>query len=304
MSIIFSLTPVDANYRELSRAIRSSHGQSTALLVRFEASDTRFVHNDGVERFVTSDGVAIAVHRFPAEPPRTGLPPVLLQHGFAADSIVNWVTFGTVAELNEAGRSVIAVDARGHGASDKPHDPGFYGEARMAQDLAELLDHLGLEQVDLVGYSMGAIVALILATTDTRLRRLVVGGVGATVVEMGEPDSLRVDGSALAAALRAVRSSDVVDPAARSFRFFAESTGADLLALAAQADRVHHEHIALDRITVPTLVIAGDADPLAQRPEVLAQAILGAQVHLVHGEHLGVVGRQEFKDAIVAFLSG
>lgn len=262
------------------------------------------VHNDGVERFVTSDGVAIAVHCFPAERPRTGLPPVLLQHGFAADSTINWVTFGTVAELNDAGRSVIAVDARGHGASDKPHDPGFYGEARMAQDLAELLDHLGLEQVDLVGYSMGAIVALVLATTDTRLRRLVVGGVGASVAEMGEPDSLRVDGSALAAALRAERSSDVVDPAARSFRFFAESTGADLLALAAQADRVHHEHIALDRITVPTLVIAGDADPLAQRPEVLAQAILGAQVHLVHGEHLGVVGRQEFKDAIVAFLSG
>ena len=262
------------------------------------------VHNEGVERFVTSDGIAIAVHHFPAERPLAGKPPVLLQHGFAADSIINWVTFGTVAALNEAGRSAIAVDARGHGASDTPHDPAFYGEARMAQDLAELLDHLGLEQVDLVGYSMGAIVALLLATTDARLRRLVVGGVGASVVDMGKPDALRVDGSMLAAALRAPRPADVADPAARSFRFFAESTGADLLALAAQADRVHRERIALERITVPTLVIAGDADPLAERPEVLAQAILGAQVHLVHGEHLGVVGRQEFKDAIVAFLSG
>lgn len=262
------------------------------------------MHNGLVERFIASDGVAIAFHPFPAEQPRSGLPPVLLQHGFAADSHVNWVSFGTVASLDAAGRSVIAVDARGHGASDKPHDPAYYGEARMAQDLSELLDHLHLDQVDLVGYSMGAIVSLILATTERRIRRMVVGGVGASVVEMGEAGSLRFDGALLAAALRAPKPADVTDAAARSFRFFAESTGADLLALAAQADRVHRDHIALDQIIVPTLVLVGDADPLADRPEVLAQAIPGAQLHLVHGEHLGVVGRPEFKDAIVAFLSG
>jgi len=257
-----------------------------------------------MERFTTSDGVAIAFHGFAAESPRPGLPPVLLQHGFAADSHVNWVTFGTVESLNAAGRAVIAVDARGHGASDKPHDPAYYGESRMAQDLAELLDHLEIESIDLVGYSMGAIVALILATTDTRIRRMVIGGVGASVVEMDESRAPRFDGSLLAAALRAPRPADVVDASARSFRFFAESTGADLLALAAQADSVHRERIPLERITIPTLVVAGDADPLAERPEVLAQAIHGAQLHLVRGEHLGVVGRPEFKDAIVAFLSG
>jgi pimeloyl-ACP methyl ester carboxylesterase len=262
------------------------------------------VHNGVMERFTTSDGVAVAFHSFRAEHPRPGLPPVLLQHGFAADSNVNWVRFGTVEALNAAGRTAIAVDARGHGESDKPHDPALYGEARMARDLAELLDHLELPQVDLVGYSMGAIVALILATTDIRIRRLVVGGVGASVVEMGGADTRRFDGSLLAAALRAPRPDDVADASARSFRFFAESTGGDLLALAAQAERVHGERIPLDRITVPTLVLAGDADPLAVRPEVLAQAIHGAQVHLVRGEHLGVVGRPEFKDAIVAFLSG
>lgn len=286
------------------RAIRSFHDQSTRRIARSERSLAGVVHNDGVERLVTSDGIAIAVHDFPAPQPRGGLPPVLLQHGFAADSTINWVSFGTVAALHEAGRSVIAVDARGHGSSDKPHDPAFYGEARMAQDLEELIDHLGLEQFDLVGYSMGAIVALILSTTDTRVRRLVVGGVGASVVTMGDASSRRFDGALLAAALRAPRPADVADAAARSFRFFAESTGADLLALAAQAERAHADHIALDRISAPTLVLAGDADPLAEHPEVLAQAILGAQVHLVHGEHLGVVGRQEFKDAIVAFLSG
>ena len=133
---------------------------------------------------------------------------------------------------------------------------------------------------------------------------MVIGGVGASVAEMDDAGAPRFDGSLLAAALRAPRPADVVDASARSFRFFAESTGADLLALAAQADSVHRTRIPLERITVPTLVLAGDADPLAERPEVLAQAIHGAQLHLVRGEHLGVVGRPEFKDAIVAFLSG
>src|SRR3954467_11335483 len=83
--------------------------------------------------------------------------PVVLHHGFVADSELDWVASGVVADLVAGGRTVVAPDARGHGRSGKPHDPGYYGEARMARDLSLLIDELGVRAVDLVGYSMGAV---------------------------------------------------------------------------------------------------------------------------------------------------
>src|SRR6188474_1239125 len=83
--------------------------------------------------------------------------PVVLHHGFVADSELDWVSSGVVASLTANGRTVVALDARGHGRSGKPHDPDRYGEARMARDLSLLIDELAVTAVDLVGYSMGAV---------------------------------------------------------------------------------------------------------------------------------------------------
>ena len=64
--------------------------------------------------------------------------PVVLHHGFAASAHIDWVQTGVVDALTAAGRHVAAPDARGHGRSDKPHDPSRLGEARMAQDVVTL----------------------------------------------------------------------------------------------------------------------------------------------------------------------
>jgi pimeloyl-ACP methyl ester carboxylesterase len=256
-----------------------------------------------MDRFTTSDGVAVAYHEFPPAGPAADLPTVVLQHGFAADSIANWVVPGVVGALTAAGRRVLAVDARGHGASDKPHDSARYGEARMARDITELLGALAIPEIDLVGYSMGGIISLIVASNDGRVRRLVVGGIGAGVAEMGGVERHHLDNVALASALRAEDPTTIVDPVAKSFRRFAESTGADRLALAAQAERVHRDGIALSDITAPTLVLVGVADPLAARPEVLAAAIPDAIVRLIGGDHLGAVASPDFAPSIVSFLA-
>ena len=100
---------------------------------------------------------------------QTDLPPVVLHHGFVVDANTNWVAPGIVDALLGAGRRVLAPDARGHGQSGKPHDRDSYGEQRMARDLAVLLDVSGEPQIDLVGYSMGAIVSLIFASEDSEL---------------------------------------------------------------------------------------------------------------------------------------
>ena len=97
------------------------------------------------------------------------------------------------------GRRVVAHDARGHGRSDTPHDPARYGEARMALDVAELADHLGLDAFDLVGYSMGGVTAVIVASQERRVRRLVIGGIGSAIVELGGVDTRTLSANELRA---------------------------------------------------------------------------------------------------------
>ena len=113
-----------------------------------------------MERFTSFDGTGIAYQVWGGPSP---LPPVVLHHGFVVDATVNFVGPGVVDALVAAGRRVVALDARGHGASDKPHEADRYGEAVMARDLGGLLDTLGATEVDLVGYSMGGIVSAIFA---------------------------------------------------------------------------------------------------------------------------------------------
>jgi pimeloyl-ACP methyl ester carboxylesterase len=249
--------------------------------------------------FTTSDGLSIAFTVWGDDATR---PPVLLHHGFGATGPINWKFPGIVDALVAAGRKVIAIDARGHGASDKPHDPAFYGEARMARDLSELIDHLSVPVVDLAGYSMGAIVSLITASQEPRIRRLVTGGVGEGVVATGGVDTRFVPNMEIVAALLAEDPSTITHPGAAPFRQFADAIGADRKALAAQASVVHAAPIPLTLINAPTLVTAGDNDPLAIHPERLAAAIPGARSLLVKGDHRAAVADPAFAAALVAFL--
>lgn len=253
-----------------------------------------------MQRFTAHDGIQIAYGEWGEDGDR---PPVILHHGFMADSNLNWVAPGVVDALVAAGRRVFALDARGHGRSDKPRDSAAYGEAAMARDLMRLADVVGARSYDLVGYSMGAIVALIAASRDPRVRRLVVGGVGAGVVELGGVDTRALPTDALVSALEADEPSSIPDPRAAQFRSFADAIGADREALAAQARVVHAAPIALDRIAAPTLVLAGADDDLATRPEVLVDAVPRATLRRLSGDHLTAIADSDFAPAIVAFVA-
>jgi pimeloyl-ACP methyl ester carboxylesterase len=253
-----------------------------------------------VKRFKTWDDLEIAYREWGDA---TGMPPVVLHHGFVASAETNWVATGVIDALLAAGRMVFAPDARGHGSSEKPHDSGRYGEQRMARDLSVLLDVIDAPQVDLVGYSMGAIVALILSSADERVRRLVVGGVGAGVIECGGVDRRAVSNESIILALSVEDPATVDLPEARAFRLLADAVGADREALVAQAHAVYRGEIPLDRISAATLVLAGADDPLAVRPEVLAAAIPDATLRIVDGNHVGALGDPAFTRAIVDFLA-
>jgi pimeloyl-ACP methyl ester carboxylesterase len=267
------------------------------------------VDQNPVSTFQTWDGLQIAYQEWgeeTAEQESAGpaLPPVVLHHGFVANADANFLATGVVEALRSAGRKVIAPDARGHGRSEKPHDAARYGEDRMARDLGVLLDTVGARQVDLVGYSMGAIVSLLFASTDERVRRLVIGGVGSGVIECGGVDRRAVPNDAIIEALTVddASSLDVV-PAAAAFRQLADALGSDREALAAQARSVYRGEIALGEISAPTLLLAGDTDPLAIRPQVLADAIPDGTLALLSGNHIEVLGDPRFKASIVDFLA-
>jgi pimeloyl-ACP methyl ester carboxylesterase len=227
-------------------------------------------------------------------------PVVLLLHGFAADSELNWVRPHVVDALVAAGRRAVALDSRGHGRSAKPQDPAAYADGAMVKDAQALLDHLGLGEVDVCGYSMGGMNAYGLACRESRVRSAVLGGVGAGLA----------DGSAarraprVAEALRAEDASSITDPVGAAFRAFADSTGADLLALSAIQRSSRPRPDDPSSIKVPVLVLAGDKDLLVGSPDELARRVPGASAKVVSGDHLTAVYDPAFRKAIVDFLDG
>lgn len=247
-----------------------------------------------MERFPTHDGIELAHHDSGGDGP-----PVVLCHGFGVDTAMNWDQPGTASALQEAGFRTIGLDARGHGHSDKPHDPSSYTAAAMARDVSALLDHLGLERVAVVGYSMGSFTTARLLVDEPRVAVGVLGGVGHRL--LGGRSQAEVE--VLADALETDDVESITDPSARAFRAFADSTGADRFALAA-TQRANPQGAGLDlgQVTAPVLVVTGADDDLIGDPVRLAEAIPDGRAVVVDGDHLSAVGQPALAAAIVSFL--
>lgn len=227
--------------------------------------------------------------------------PIVLIHGFASNHRVNWVSTGWVSMLTGEGRRVVALDNRGHGESDKPHDTAAYGTPRMADDAARLLDHLGIERADVMGYSMGArITAFVGLQHPGRVRSCILSGLGSGLVKgVGAPGPI-------AEALLAPDLDDVTDPGARAFRIFAEQTGSDRQALAAciSASRQTLRPDELAKLDAPVLVAVGTEDDIAGDPVELARLIPKAEAFAIAGrDHMKAVGDRSHKAAVSGFLS-
>ncbi|PTL71914.1 alpha/beta hydrolase [Rathayibacter caricis DSM 15933] len=251
--------------------------------------------------FETSDGVKIAYRRWGDR----GGPVTVLHHGLTSDSLAEWKTPLVLGVLIDAGHHVLTLDARGHGASDTPHEISSYGLSRMVADLVELLDEVAADvEIRLVGYSLGAVVVLhACAELGQRVSRLVLGGVGSGIVEMDGLDTRVLNLAGLAEAFSADDASEIDDPELAAWRTQAYSAGADLKAISAVAAALRPEPAPLAEITVPTLVIAGLDDVLAQRPEVLSSALRRAELVLVGGSHSGARFDPDFAEAIRHFLT-
>lgn len=226
--------------------------------------------------------------------------PVLLVHGFASSGKINWVDTGWVETLTGAGYMAITLDNRGHGQSDKPHDPDLYYPSQMAEDAIALLDHLGLARAAVLGYSMGARIAAFMAFSHPeRIAAAIFGGMGMNLING------LTDGNDIIAGLRAPDLSDLTHPTARQFRIFADHTGSDRAALAAcmETSRQPMARADVRRIAVPVLVAVGEADEMAGDPAPLAELLPNAKAFVIpKRDHMRSTGDRAFKAEALDFL--
>jgi pimeloyl-ACP methyl ester carboxylesterase len=227
--------------------------------------------------------------------------PIVLVHGFASNKEVNWVWPGWVTTLTRDARRVIAIDNRGHGRSTKLYDPADYDTELMAGDVRALLDHLGLERADVMGYSMGARITAFLALEHSdRVRSAILGGLGIRLVD-GVGLSPHI-----ADALLAPSKEDVTDPTGYTFRAFAEQTKSDLRALAAciRGSRQTLTREEVGAIQSPLLVAVGTKDDVAGSADALAALIPGARaLDIPDRDHMTAVGDKVYKAGVTGFLA-
>ncbi|HVB03395.1 MAG TPA: alpha/beta hydrolase [Chitinophagaceae bacterium] len=220
--------------------------------------------------------------------------PVLLIHGFMGTGD-NWKHIALYRELCLDGFEVICPDLRGNGKSGKPHDAAAYLHDAEARDMMALMDHLGIRSYAVVGYSRGSIIASRLLILDSRVTRIVLGGMGT-----GFTDTAWARRKMFYRAL----AGDTVAELAAMIRYV-EQKGLDRQALAwQQYGQPSTSPQELSRVRKPVLVICGNKDSDNGSGKALAAMIPGAQFATVPGNHDQAMSAASFSTDVLEFLKG
>jgi pimeloyl-ACP methyl ester carboxylesterase/DNA-binding transcriptional MerR regulator len=280
-------------------------------------------------------------------------PAVILLHGFGVDGLDNFGPFerllpklertnallrerfgaapplpsppaegrpGLAARLREAGARVIVPDMRGFGASEKPQDTRAYADSAMARDVIALVRHLGLDAVDVLGFSMGSVTAAkLLALGAPQVRSAVLAGVSQYILEgevadlpkhypvpdgLTRPFTMRAHAEALANLLEDA-GNDTGKPKSPS-AILVRSTGGDPKVLAAVLRGAMAEQVRVEplrKAKVPVLVLNGKADLANQAVARLLEVIPNARSASCDGDHHTSPWYPSFQEAVVTFFA-
>lgn len=224
--------------------------------------------------------------------------PVVLLHGLFSHAEMNWTRWGTAQAIAEAGFRVIMPDLRAHGRSAAPHDPSAYPVDVLSRDIEALVAHLGLDDFDLGGYSLGARTTVRLLVRGMRPRRAVLAGMGLQGI-VGS--NLRTDFF-----LRVIATRDTLVRGTPEWMAaqFMKTTGADPDAVAnLLRAQTQTEAPQLSQIAMPTLVVCGADDQDNGSAPELAAALPCASYVEIPGNHMSAVTRPELGQAIRDFLA-
>ena len=243
--------------------------------------------------FTTPDGQSIAWHEMGDPDGR----PVVLLHGLFSNGFTNWIRYGHAEAIAGQGLRAIMLDHRAHGDSAKPHDPAAYPKDVLTTDALALVDHLGLTDYDLVGYSLGARTVVRMVARGATPRRLVLAGMGleGLLGTTGRADHFR----------------DILTNLGKHERgspkwmaeAFLKTTKGDPKALLLLLDTWEHvQESDLAKLTMPTLVVAGAEDLDNGSAPALAERLPKGTYQEVPGGHMSSVLKPELGAAIAAFL--
>ncbi len=222
---------------------------------------------------------------------------LVLIHGYVSTAMVNWVRYGHAAALAARGYRVIMPDLRGHGDSAKPHDAAAYPPDVLADDGFALIEHLGLADYDLGGYSLGARTTLRMLVRGALPRRAILAGMGLEgIVHTGDRGAhFRRILTHLGTFERG--SAEWMTEA------FLKTAGGDPVALLHVLDAfIDTPREALSRITMPTLVLTGAEDHDNGSADALAAALPEGRYVAVPGNHMSAVAKSELGTAMGEFL--
>jgi len=232
--------------------------------------------------------------------------PVVFLHGGTVNFQANYAAFGWPEELVGRGYQVVGLDFRGHGQSDKLHDAGAYGTANVAGDVTALLDHLGLDRVDLVAYSIGTAMALhLLQTVPMRINRVALIATGDGLIGLPPHEFSRILPALAAVVARSEYPKDLPRHVATYWNFI-EATGGDRVALKAFAEARYPPLSVAEsqRITHPVLVVSGENDLVLGRGPRLAGALGDAKyLEVVGADHFSLAADDSVRAAVASFIS-
>ena len=248
--------------------------------------------------------------------------PVVLIHGWMGDSSMWGRDRSGNTKLNTSdadGFQLIALDCRGHGKSDKPHDPEKYGP-EMAADVVRLLDHLKIEKAHLIGYSSGAFIAgKVAATHPERVLSVVYGGQAPVIAgAMKSSDFSEVEifakavdeGKDLGSYIIAVMPADKPKPTEEQAKAIAKFMygGKDVKAFAAAGRSFKNLDVTAEQLKkckAPILFIHGgnESDHVKNRVATVRKLLGRGEVKIVEGgDHMTTLAKPEFGAAIIEFL--
>lgn len=247
--------------------------------------------------------------------------PVVLIHGWMADSSMWGRDRSGNTKLDASGAKgfqLIALDCRGHGKSDKPHDPKQYGP-EMAADVVRLLDHLKIQKAHLVGYSSGAFIAgKVAATHPERVLSVVYAGQAPLVKGAKSTGSTEVEvfakavdeGKGLGAYIIAVtppgrpKPNENLADAQAKFMF----AGKDVQAFAAAGrsfEKLEVTRKQLRKCKAPVLFIYGGNEThyVTDRVAAVRELLGRGELKVVEGgDHMTTLAKPEFASALIEFL--
>ncbi len=243
-------------------------------------------------KFTSFDGVNLKIHELGEGRP------IILLHGLFSNAHTNWIKFGHCAALANAGFRVIMPDLRAHGASEAPHDSYAYPEDVLVQDICALIDHLGTQDYDLGGFSLGARTTAKLLISGAKPRKAILAGMG---LEGLSGWKRRQDFFLKAIELRETAKRG--DPHWLAIQFM-KSQKIDTVAVAhllkTFSDLGASE---LSIIETEVLVLCGSEDRDNGSPEKLVGALQNGYFAEIPGTHMSSVTNPELGQEMVKFLS-